>query len=104
MPECNLLTKWQGVLLSAAVLLPLGGCLQVVCHEAPYFKQDPHQEAPPDGFLEPGTHVWVFDEKDSYKRVLTFGGTGGFVWQNDLRSLADWRRQQQAEEDQNGPQ
>ena len=104
MPKFNLLIKWKQVLLLVTILLPLCGCMQVVRQEAPYYKKGPHQTDPPDGFLEAGTHVWVFDEKNSYRRILTLDGTGGFIWQNDLLSIAAWRKQQQAEEDQNNVQ
>ncbi|MBU0616576.1 MAG: hypothetical protein KKI02_02550 [Planctomycetes bacterium] len=81
------------VTLTALLLLP--GCLQVVRQEAPYYKKGPHQVEPPDGFFEPGTHVWIFGEKDSYRRVLSFGGTAAYVWRQDLLTLGEWSRQRQ---------
>ena len=81
------------LLMLTMLLLP--GCLQVVRQEAPYYKKGPHQVEPPDGFFEPGTHVWVFDEKDSYHRVLSLGGTAAFIWRHDLTTVWEWREQQQ---------
>jgi hypothetical protein len=87
-------------LLTLPTLLLLPGCLRVVRHEAPYYKKGPHQVEPPDGFFDGGTHVWVFGEKDTYKRVLSFGGTAAYVWRTDLSTWLEWRaRQDQADKD-----
>jgi hypothetical protein len=87
--------KYALVFLAPAALVPLPGCLQVVGHEAPYYKKGPHQIEPPDGFFQPGTHVWVFGERDSYKRVLSLGGTAAYVWRQDLLTLGEWSKQAQ---------
>jgi hypothetical protein len=88
------------VLLILAALLLIPGCLQVVRQEAPYYKKDPHQIEPPDGFFQRGTHLWVFGEKDTYKRVLSFGGTAAYVWRGDLLTFMEWSKQQrQADKD-----
>ncbi len=87
------------LLISAALLL-IPGCMQVIRQESPYYIKGPHQVEPPDGFFERGTHVWVFGEKDSYKRVLSLGGTAAFVWRQDLATLKEWSKQQkQADRD-----
>ena len=86
--------------LMLPALLTLTGCLQVVRQEAPYYKKGPHQVEPPDGFFKRGTHVWVWGEKDTYKRVLSFGGTAAYIWRNDLLTWLEWREQQaQADSD-----
>lgn len=92
--------KQAPVLLILVALLLIPGCLQVVRQEAPYYTKGPHQIEPPDGFFERGTHLWVFDEKDTYKRVLSFGGTAAYVWQGDLLTLMEWSKQrEQADKD-----
>jgi hypothetical protein len=92
--------RWKclPVLLAAAALVLLPGCLRVVRQESPYYAKGPHQSEPPDGFFSPGTQVMVFGEKNSYGRVLAFDGTAAYVWERDLISLSDWRKEQQAAE------
>ncbi|GAF97359.1 unnamed protein product [marine sediment metagenome] len=97
----RLARKRAAALLILVVLLLIPGCLQVVRQEAPYYQKGPHQ-IDPDGFFERGTHVWVFGEQDSYKRVLTLGGIAAHVWRQDLLTLGEWSKQQkQADKDKN---
>jgi hypothetical protein len=101
MRPCGFARRHALAWLTLLVLSFLPGCLQVVRQEAPYFKNGPQQPEPPDGFFEPGTRVWVFGEKDSYKRVLSLGGVAAHVWRQDLVTLSEWSRQQkQADQDQ----
>lgn len=88
----SLARRRASLLLILSVLL-IPGCMQVVRQEAPYYKKGPHQVEPPDGFFERGTHLWTFDEKDTYKRVLSLGGTFAYVWRGDLLSLGEWSKQ-----------
>jgi hypothetical protein len=86
--------RYAPALWISATLLLIPGCMQVVRQEAPYFSKGPHQIEPPDGFFEPGTHVWVLGEKDSYKLAISLGGTAAYVWRGDLATLREWSRQQ----------
>ena len=86
-------------LLITAVLLLMPGCLRIVRHEAPYYADGPHQVEGPNGFLAEGKHVMVFGEKDSYSRVLTFGGTSGYVLTGSLATYSEWKQQREQEKE-----
>ena len=76
----------------------ISGCMQVIRHEAPYYEKGAGQVEGPDGFFEAGTHVWTFDENDSYMRVLSLGGVSAHVWSQDLTSVWKWRQIQKQSE------
>lgn len=85
-----------GLVFVMAAVSGLGGCLRIVRQQAPYYLDGPHQVEPPNGFLEPGTRVLTFGSKDSYSHVLTFDGIAADVWDGDLVSPSQWRKEQQA--------
>ena len=96
-PGLNI-TSEAPLLLIAAALVLVPGCLRVVRHEAPYYVEGPHQIDPPNGFFSVGKKVMVFGERDSYNRVLTSDGIAAYVWKQDLVSWSKWRKtQRQAE-------
>ncbi len=82
--------------LAASVVVLVSGCLRVVRQQAPYYRKGPHQVEPPDGFLDPGTHVLVFGQKESYSHVLTLDGIAADVWNGDLATPGEWRKEQKA--------
>lgn len=74
--------------LGLATLGGAVGCLlpptHVVGVQAPYYEKGPDQVEPPDGFLQRGTKVWVFGQKDSYSRLITEDLILGYVWSDVL--------------------
>jgi len=90
------MTRRNRALISLIALAVLSGafsgCMRVIRHEAPYYKEGPHQVAGPDGFFEAGTHLWVFGEQDSYAKVLSMLGTAAHVWNQDLVSVREWSK------------
>ena len=92
--------RWKStsVALSVAALLLVPGCMRVVRQESPYYIKGPHQIEPPDGYFSAGKKVLVFGEKDSYSRVLTFDGIAAHIWQHDLLTLSQWKKEQQGQE------
>ncbi len=95
----HLVWRRRAALAIAAALLLMPGCLRIVRAEAPYYADGPHQVEGPDGFLAEGTHVTVLGEKDSYSRVLTFGGTSGYVLSGSLATHSEWRQQREQEKE-----
>lgn len=82
----------------AAGLLACTGCTHVIATVAPYYREGPQQPSPPDGWLEPGTPVAVWETRDGFRRVWTRDGVIAFVHHSAIVTRSQWQRIQQERE------
>jgi len=90
---------WQGFTGACALVVGLAGltaasgCSHVLINTAPYYEDGPWQLDPPQGELQAGTHVLVVGRKGTYSHVWTITGVDAYVWDGDLHSIFEGKRE-----------